>query len=213
MFIHGVGTQEKTFAHDARRLLRAALAARGVKCHFESVHWAPLADRVENAFMRDVKDRGSSGGPAQQLAVKTLADALMYARNVALQRDIFRCITDAKLRFGSHPYCVFAHSLGGLIATDYLRSMGDCAGIKLVTLGCNIGLFNLGMSFNAIPGLTDWTNFYDDDDVLGFPLAGDPSLRFVRDKTVSVGATGLAHIRYWGDRPLWSETVPRAMFG
>ena len=85
---------------------------------------------------------------------------------------------------------IFAHSLGGLIATDWLRQRPDLTQMRLVTLGCNIGLFNLGCNFVRVPSLEApgrWLNFFSPRDFLGFPLAVDPALAHVVDHKVGVG--------------------------
>jgi hypothetical protein len=213
IFLHGVGSQSKTFAHDARRLLRGKLKEHGVACHFSSVHWAPLADRAENEFLEAVKRKGSAGNMSQDLSVRTLADALMYARNPALQAEIFALIDIELAAFGKRPVTWLCHSLGGLIATDYLRARGCPAGTKMITFGCNIGLFTLGQSFEPVPGLTDWLSLWTKDDVLGFPLAIQPALAHVNDVEVTVGGlltgwNGLSHTAYFGDHDLWAKTIP-----
>ncbi len=124
VFLHGVGTQGPNYAHPARTLLRATLRRHAVDCHFVSALWAPLADKAENEFLEAVKRKGSSGNLSQDLSVRTLADALMYARSPALQAEIFELLDRELEAFGKHPVTWFAHSLGGLIATDYLRSRG-----------------------------------------------------------------------------------------
>lgn len=213
LFIHGVGRQGPGFADEARRNLRAACKDRGVAVDFESVHWAPFADAIENLFLAAVKAKGSAGNLTQRESIGTLADAIMYCRYAPLQEQIFGLIDTALERFGAHPHCVFAHSLGALIATDYLRTRGMRNCTKLVTLGCNIGLFTLGSGFAPVPGLSDWLNLWDDDDFLGWPVAITEDLAFVRDHQVNVGITGLAHTKYWDDHALWSATVPKLLFG
>jgi pimeloyl-ACP methyl ester carboxylesterase len=211
LFIHGVGSQSPTFADEARRNLRAALKARGIAVHFESVHWAPLFDRLEREFLREAGKHGSAINAAQKIAVGTGADALAYAYNLEHRENIFAMVDDAAARFKGHPYAVFGHSLGALIATDHMRSRARPA--RLVTMGCNIGLFTLGRAFEPIAGLTDWLNLFDDDDALGFSMGVDKTLSFVRDVEVDVGITGLSHTKYWDDHTLWSETIPQLLFG
>ncbi len=97
------------------------------------------------------------------------------------------------------PVIVLAHSLGGHVISNHIwdsqhpeKSLN--AGVEfpmtdriatLVTFGCNIPIFNFALAFKDIvpikrpsAGLaaskwpkTWWQNFYDFDDVLGFPLA------------------------------------------
>lgn len=219
LFIHGVGEQPKSFAAEARHNLRASLLDKGVALYSASVHWAPLADRVERRFLSEVQKRGSKGNLTQSLVVGTLSDALMYVRNFGLRTHIFDLIDKQIMRLRGEHVTVFAHSLGGLIFTDYLRSRTELRNVSLVTFGCNIGLFTLGERFVPVPQLAEqgtWWNLYSARDMLGFPLAGDPNLRHVKDIEVSVGGwfkgwTGLAHVRYWDDRRLWRKTIPNLL--
>ena len=87
----------------------------------------------------------------------------------------------------------------------------------LVTFGCNIPLFVSGYeSIKAFrepsPGF-QWHNFFDDDDVLGFPLQKIPSprggppehryrVRVTRDHLIKTGLPPLSHVKYWGDRDM-----------
>ena len=216
LFIHGVGEQEADFADDARHHLGTACAARGVALHPEIVHWAPLADRPERAFLRAVKGKGSQGNAMQKLTVGTLADALLYATSPELQKSIFQLLDQQMWMLGGKKATIFAHSLGGLIATDWLRQRPELSDVRLVTLGCNIGLFTLGRHFAPVPALGKpeaWINVFSPRDLLGFPLAVDPALAHVQDHATGVGGwftgwTGLAHIRYWNDASLWSKKIP-----
>lgn len=86
----------------------------------------------------------------------------------------------------------------------------------LITTGCNIPIFVAGIPRERIrPVLVDangwsfrWENYYDPDDVLGWPLH-PLSARYKKavavDKAINVGSpitnwTPLSHGRYWGDR-------------
>ena len=110
------------------------------------------------------------------------------------------------------PLIVMAHSLGGHIMSNYiwdmldkpLASLSDFENMKyvagMITFGCNIPLF--AFAHNELepfefPGkkLTaaekkkaEWLNFYDPDDVLGYPLRqiGD-KYKFIKDKHVNSG--------------------------
>ncbi len=215
--IHGVGEQTSSFAADARHHLRQACMKQGAQLHCTQVHWAPLADRHQKKFLEGVESHGSKGNMAQKLVIGTLADALMYRSNPELQEQIFYMIDQQIWMLGA-PVVICAHSLGGLIAADYIRARPKLKRIKLLTFGCNIGLFTLGSTFDCPPQLRQpnaWLNFYYASDLLGFPLAVDPALDHVID--VELGRKwlswsrvvgGLAHLDYWGDTRFWSKTVP-----
>lgn len=218
LFVHGVGQQESTFADDARRWLRQACGRRGRPSFFMSTHWAPFADKAQENYLAAVEARGSAGGLSQKLVIGTLADALMYQSNAELRGRIFDLMDRQVMAFEGKPFTVFAHSLGCLVATDWLRLRPQYSDVRLVTLACNIGLFTLGEGFKPVPQLhgNRWVNCYAKRDALGFPLRTDPRLNFVHDVRVKLGGwftgwTGLVHTKYWSDERLWSETIPKLL--
>lgn len=212
LFVHGVGRQEASFADDARSNLRKVLNARGIATHFESVHWAPIADALQQKFWDAVRAKGSECNAAQGLSVFTLSDALLYCRNARFRSRVWGEIDRGVARFTGHDFVCFAHSLGGLAMVDYLRERGGGERVHLVTMGCNLGIFHLGMDIETIPGLTRWTSLWERSDILGWPLTVHPELAHVRDVEVNVGLTGLAHTRFWSDDSLWCETIPGLLF-
>ncbi|HEX4684493.1 MAG TPA: hypothetical protein VH277_17370 [Gemmatimonadaceae bacterium] len=137
------------------------------------------------------------------------------------------------------PVMLLAHSLGGAIMSDYLweRQKGAQPGesklerlvnlVGIVTFGCNIPLFTLALprvqpvllpslelsrEYDALRPAIEWHNYYDPDDVLGWPLAriygprddGLPGPTIV-DHDVNVGGwktswNPMCHGDYWTDR-------------
>lgn len=128
------------------------------------------------------------------------------------------------------PLIIMAHSLGGHIMSNYVwdiqqnpnQRLSDFENMKhlagMVTFGCNIPLFTFahadpepiafpGEKLSAAQkGNAKWLNFYDEDDVLGYPLrqisAGYKGL--VTDKHVNSGGfltswNPLSHNGYWTD--------------
>lgn len=236
LFIHGIGTQSLDFAHDAQKWLTSALAIQGVELTSESAWWAPEMDRMENRLLKACKAMGADDSPMRRLAVSVLDDALAYRK----ERPVFERIHDVvNMALGrlygpwigtvhpSTPLFVFAHSMGGLIFTDYLTrtaSSGDerapSALRRFVTFGCNIPLFALGSKFVVPAPLTQrgrWLNYWDADDFLGYPLGIMPELMgLVRDERVNVGGlltwwNGFSHLEYWSDRSFWQKTIAPAV--
>ena len=76
----------------------------------------------------------------------------------------------------------------------------------LITTGCNIPLFVAGhdkiVAIKPPHDDFEWRNYYDLDDVLGWPLAPLSSSyqTLVDDYPIGVGLTPLSHLNYWGDR-------------
>jgi hypothetical protein len=137
------------------------------------------------------------------------------------------------------PVVLLAHSLGAAIMSDYIweRQKGPAPGerrlerlvnlVGMITFGCNIPLFTLALprivpillpspelssTLDRVRHLVEWHNFYDADDVLGWPLAklydarpdGQPGPRII-DHDISVGGvkTGwnpMCHSDYWADK-------------
>lgn len=132
------------------------------------------------------------------------------------------------------PLIVMAHSLGGHIMSSYiwdmqkkpLASFSDFENMKylagMVTFGCNIPLFSFAFRSSDLrpikfPGsaLTpgqkanaDWLNFYDADDVLGYPLSQlNSKFKFIKDKHINSGGlltswNPLSHNGYWTDNDM-----------
>lgn len=132
------------------------------------------------------------------------------------------------------PLLVIAHSLGGHILSNYVwdqqhphESRGETVASPfaraeslagIITLGCNIPMFALALPRilpivfppptlePALHALAKWRNFYDPDDVLGFPLAplSAEYAATVEDHIVQVGGlldgwNPAAHNAYWTD--------------
>jgi hypothetical protein len=137
------------------------------------------------------------------------------------------------------PVMLLAHSLGGAIMSDYIweRQKGAQPGetslerlvnlVGIVTFGCNIPLFTLALprvqpimlpsrelsaELDAVRPAIEWHNYYDPDDVLGWPLEriydpradGQPGPRIV-DHSINVGDwksswNPMCHAEYWTDR-------------
>lgn len=139
------------------------------------------------------------------------------------------------------PLIVMAHSLGGHIMSSYiwdiqqppLASLSDFENMKhlagMVTFGCNIPLFSFAYKQSDLkpikfPGTklspaekakAAWLNFYDPDDVLGFPLSQlNNRFKFIKDKHINSGGlltswNPFSHYGYWTDNDL---TKPAAKF-
>ena len=129
------------------------------------------------------------------------------------------------------PLIVMAHSLGGHIMSSYiwdiqqnpLISQSDFENMKylagIVTFGCNIPLFSFAYKQADLkpikfPGTkltparkakSAWLNFYDPDDILGYPLSQlNNRFKFIQDKAINSGGlfsswNPWSHNGYWTD--------------
>jgi len=133
------------------------------------------------------------------------------------------------------PLFVMAHSLGGHIMSNYIydmqkrqspprtisdfRQMRTLAGV--ITFGCNIPLFTFAYEKDDIkpikfPGSklsaankdrARWFNFFDPDDVLGYPLKPiNKAYREVVNRDIAINVGGInsswnpmSHSKYWTD--------------
>ncbi|CAA0085264.1 Uncharacterised protein [BD1-7 clade bacterium] len=163
---------------------------------------------------------------------------------LATQQTIQTALLNALNDLGndpSKPVVIIAHSLGCQVICNYLwdaqhnRHIFDAAPSRsaqqnqflrlhslagLITIGCNIPLFVSGIDqrqcFAAPNDQFRWDNYYDPDDVLGWPLKqmGD-SFSIVNDQPLDVGSaltgwTPLSHTQYWTDEGV-SERVARRL--
>ncbi len=213
LVVHGMGEQsEQQFgtrfiAETTRRL--AALGVGDDDVRFMRGFWADLLNQRE----RDLLAQMEAGGPLgwrelRGFVVNALGDAVAYRRGTTDRQNLYYDIHARLLERlrelraavgGDGPLVVVAHSLGSVIASDFVwdaqhpetgRAQGandfECmrtlAG--LVTFGSTIPLFTLALPRvvaiappRASPALTPavravarWENYYDRDDVLGWPL-------------------------------------------
>lgn len=143
---------------------------------------------------------------------------------------------------GDAPLCVIAHSLGAVIASNYfydLQKKKDVSGPSPLEKGDTLTLFyTLGTTLplwslryhnfnrpinipskalqNYYPGLRgEWINFYDKDDVLGYPLKDvheNYNAAVDEDRQVNAGGlltswNPLSHIRYFTDKDVIDPIV------
>lgn len=134
------------------------------------------------------------------------------------------------------PLIIMAHSLGGHIMSNYIYDMqkrnnpraadlNDFQQMKtlsgMITFGCNIPFFTFAYAKENIipikfPGSklspeqkkkAKWLNFYDPDDILGYPLkAINDAYRKVVNQDIPINVGGLfsswnpmSHTKYWTD--------------
>lgn len=144
-----------------------------------------------------------------------------------VHRHIQGKIAEANALIHQHPgakLVVVAASLGSHIFSNYLYDAQKNLGIfkdkpatdeeklehlaHLATLGCNIPLFVSGLPKERIIAFRkpknntfEWFNYYDSDDVLGWPLKElSPSFeQLVTDVHVNTGMYVGSHVRYWDD--------------
>lgn len=133
---------------------------------------------------------------------------------------------------------VFANSLGCHVLSNYIYDAQNNKGIwrnrndapskceklgglrLLLTTGCNIPLFVAGLekieAFEKPSDNFQWFNYYDRDDVLGWPIKylrkGDRNSYsdvVTADHEINTGFTPLSHLSYWKDSSFISPAVEK----
>ena len=211
LVVHGIGVQRReTFAVDfigamSDRLERLG-AAPGLVA-WEVAYWADILDpREEELFARLAAGGDLDWVRLRRFFVSFFADAIAYRREPTQDADVYDAIHGrvlgalrrlrARLGDRDRPLVVLAHSLGSVIASNYVwdeqrpneKARGSNAFERtetlagLVTFGSPIPLFTLALRTVvsiAFPPPTlpahlaaaaRWLNFHDPDDVLGWPL-------------------------------------------
>lgn len=134
-FVHGIGKTEETFAvpmmdEVRRRFVRSG--GRGEDLVFRPVYWSPVIQKAEDELWR----RASSGrtlgyGALRQFMVSFAGDAIAY-QPAPGERDVYdkvhgvmaqtlRALADEA--GPQAPLCLVAHSLGTVIASNYIYDL------------------------------------------------------------------------------------------
>src|SRR5262245_30953825 len=212
-FLHGIGRTEPGYsdwmrqavARRFRRLLGRESADPSAQLVFEEVNWtAALQHREDRLWTRLLPDGPMRYKSLRRFLVDFAADAIAYQPSPsdrtaydAIHRVVSGRLARLKERAGPEaPLCVIAHSLGTVIASNFLYDLmkrersfmhptvrailGDSplelgeTLTRFVTMGSPISLWSLrypgfGRPIRIPPGAV-WLNLYDPDDVIGYPL-------------------------------------------
>jgi hypothetical protein len=252
--LHGIGKQTPTFADKMiKEISSRCRKTCGDDIVIRSIYWAPVMQQEEEKLWHRLLEGGLMDFvKLRRFLIDFMADALAYQPTPSdrsaydgihkvCAQTLRRLAQDA----GDHaPLCVVAHSLGSVIASNYIydlqvdprkhiisemvrESMGDTPLERgetltlLYTLGSPIALWSLRyrdfgkpiqipspLLHTHYPQLQgEWVNFYDADDVVGFPLKelnDDYGLVVSADREINVGSifgswNPLSHLAYWTD--------------
>ncbi len=233
---------ERTFSDRLYRKLRRRLGRRAMGgVAWREVYWADvverrqerdlIADRTRYRRIRTflVKSIADAAAFQRREGVADNAYMLIHERVRQTMKDLERDVEPGT------PLVALAHSFGGHILSNYVWDMQRGKGQaetpfarmetlrRLVTFGCNIPLFTFAYEPEDVqpidfPGGEPpsdapwWSNYFDADDVLGFPLGpigpaytGMIERGELEDVRVNVGGpltswNPLSHDRYWTDR-------------
>ena len=255
MIVHGIGRPDPRFADGMMASLkeRFSLATGADDLVMRPAFWAPVLQDAEDELWR----RLGSGGPMDFIKLRRFmmdfaADAIAY-QPAPRERDIYervhQVLADTLRELSAAagpaaPLVVIAHSLGTVIASNYiydvqshgkkktippsvLKRMGPSPLERLetlasfFTLGSPLALWSLryrdfgkpirvpspSLGKYAPNAAGGWVNFYDQDDVIGYPLrtinaAYKDAVR--EDRAVNVGGllsswNPISHVEYWTD--------------
>jgi hypothetical protein len=257
--IHGIGKQQANFCDGlveklSRHFIEKLPADTPdplAQIVIEPIHWAPVLQNEEDELWRRLnKNSDLDFIKLRQFMVEFGADALAY-QPLPRERAVYDAIHGVLARGfrrlaeragGEAPLCVIAHSLGSVIASNYLYDL--LKGFAFLpdtvetfsqqtplenaetlaffyTMGSPIALWSLRYTNFGVPISvpspklgeyypqinTEWVNFYDPDDVIGFPLRNlnsDYRKMVKKDVAVNVGSfliswSPLSHLEYWLD--------------
>lgn len=253
--IHGIGKQTADFAEKMTAELNQHFGPDMTSdVVIRTVFWAPVLQEAENELVRRVEQGGALHYPdVRRFLIDFLGDALAYqpAGDDRRAYDGIHSVFAATLAALAQeagpdaPLCIIAHSLGTIIASNYIYDLqvdpfkhlisdevqalihdnpleqGRTLAL-LYTLGSPIALWSLRYrEFGrpvAVPSPHlsqyhaeiegEWVNYYDQDDVVGFPLKtlnAQYEKVITRDAAVNVGNllqnwNPLSHLGYWTDR-------------
>ncbi len=253
--LHGIGKQTSTFADKTSlEINNRCRDTCGDDIVIRSVYWSPIMQQEEDKLWQRLLEGGLMDFvKLRRFLIDFLADALAYQPSPSdrsaydgIHRVFAETLRDLAQEAGdTAPLCVVAHSLGSVIASNYIydlqadarkkiisdpvrEAMGDTPLERgetltlLYTLGSPIALWSLrytdfGRPIQVpspllqqhYPGLEgEWVNYYDADDVVGFPLKSlndAYSEQVTSDRQVNVGNifgswNPLSHLAYWSDR-------------
>lgn len=288
--IHGIGRHHGDLVQDNMAKMKAALEAQVARAldlpdaaavlAVERVFWGPVLHTLEQKLW-DRVDAHPEGKKLdfitfRRLLIDYAGDALAYQpipiqQGTAQRRDIYNHVhlvfAETLKRLAdaagpTAPLCIIAHSLGTVIASNYLYDLQQDYGPSpppsrsrmpgpqrephvppvvrergmhetptplemghtlawFYTMGSPLAVWGLRYDdfgqpvqvpppqlaghYPGLPDVKRWINFYDDDDIAGFPLTILPNYEpLVADRCVNVGGflssmTPLSHTGYWLD--------------
>lgn len=261
--IHGVGKTDLSFAEAmsaevtdrfANELGLDAAAAEEALV-IRPIYWAPVLTEPEDLLWGRMKAGGDLDFTSlRRFLIDFAADAIAYQptpHDRTVYDDIHFIFADtirelADVAGSEAPLCLVAHSLGSVIASNYLYDLqvdprkkiisprvrknirptplerGETLAL-LYTLGSPIAIWSLryedfgrpiefpprklAAHYPELSDLAEWINFYDKDDIIGYPLKTlNERYRAVvtEDRLINAGSwltswNPASHLGYWED--------------
>jgi hypothetical protein len=251
-FLHGIGRTQPGYSAAMQHNLERRLAAHADQLLFEEINWSGALQNREDQLWRQLLPAAPMHyQKLRRFLVDFAADAIAYQPSPSdrtaydsIHREVATSLARLAERAGPRaPLCIIAHSLGTVIASNYVYDLTKkhnsfmCPSVRRIihrtplekgetlarfyTMGSPIGLWSLRypkfgepIQFPT-PALarhhpnmrSEWVNFYDPDDVIGYPLR-PLNARYhsavTEDRPVDVGSlferwNPLSHLGYWND--------------
>lgn len=258
--IHGIGEQKPDFAGELIIGLREQFVKQdrkrlsGAELVIKPVYWAPVLQQAENSLWQAMLKGGELDFISlRRFMVNFAADAIAYQPS-RTKREVYdrvhgvlaQALNELAAEAGEKaPLCIIAHSLGTVIASNYIydlqapprkklipETVKDASGATplekgetlalLYTLGSPIAIWSLRYDGFGVPVKVpdprlkkhhpniagEWINFYDRDDVIGYPLKSlNPLYKQAVKKDAEINAGGLlsswnplSHLGYLTDQ-------------
>jgi hypothetical protein len=243
-FVHGVGKhgeRDKHFADDMQRLIVKKYQGEK-KLAFESIFWGKGLQSRQNTLWDTVTQNGSVDLDykwVRYFFIDFVGDIVAYQRvktpngdnivtNPADYRHTYEEIhtivskglnvLNKKVKPDA-PLCIIAHSMGSVIASNYIydqwkkssidkekSKVNEMNFVRFYTMGSPLAVWSLrSNNFNKPIKVDSWVNFYDKDDAFAYPLSNlYGNKQWIKDVEVNVGGLFLSwnpgsHIMYWTD--------------
>jgi hypothetical protein len=187
--IHGIGQQKDGFAEDFhKRLLKEFDDSDEIRC-FE-FSWQHLLGEQEGYLKQSL--HGLKWRLTRRFVIEYIGDAVSYAKDSVFYLNAHKGLDEKLLQIeewlGDGELYIIAHSLGTVIAFDYIYNMQNpsasankifhATAVKsvnclkgLITLGSPLFVYSLQKYDGGRPIVLDkWINIYSPFDVIGYPV-------------------------------------------
>lgn len=240
--IHGMGSDDPDFAGLERRLVDRLPSHVRADIKFRKVSYHSAMQPGQDAIWRRMTARPLGWQWLRRKFLFDFSDAATYQHQPVVPNSVYQqvhhivrgVVDDLRNALGSDtaPVVIIAHSLGAQVMSSYIWDAQRGRGIwqggaptnfqklgtlaYMFTVGCNIPLFVSGLQLiEAIDRPNQgfrWFNYYDKDDVLGWPLkplsTGFPNSYDTivdQDIAINVGSwltrwNPVSHGQYWSSR-------------
>lgn len=235
LVIHGMGSQKEGFADKmidrVNRRVAKKFGLNTDKIAWNPVFWANITEENQVGYLDRISSHNLRSFGIRNFIVKALGDAVAYQKTDSSDNhtyeDINLVMKEAMASIfqqlgedPNKPLMILAHSLGGVIMSNYIwdtRGDNNITGFHnfetlktIVTFGCNLPLFSFAYDEPKaieVPG-SQWFNYYDKHDILGYPLkpiSESYEQAITEEEEINSGGlftswNPLSHSSYWTDK-------------